>query len=179
MRPWSSRFNKFRALGTVALLAPALLLTALPHANASVWRGVNRDIGEFVVYMDPSGITHEDGAEKVWVLYDFAAPRDAPRGFDEYRSLKEELFVRCGGHQYSEGKEIMYAGLHARGRIVETDTRPGERRFETAAPFTNARTIVDSACRLADMRRRGRGIDAARGAIATHARLDANVAHLP
>ena len=131
----------------VRLIAAALILPASAVNSATVWEGINRDVGKLVVYLDKDSVARDGNTEKAWVLFDFVKAQNAPFGFERYRSVKEQVVVRCADRSYAREKEIKYSGPHARGEVVGRHTwKPGEQQFEKGVPFTNSQAIVDFVC---------------------------------
>ena len=142
-------FNPKVKLAAV-LIAAGLALPGSVAATVPNWVGVNRDMGKLVFYVDQSSITRDNEGEKVWLLFDFFKPRITPHGFRRYRSVKEEVVVRCGDRSYARAREIKYSGSHGTGKVIGThEWKPGKRHFVKVVPFTNSQAIVDFLCHSA------------------------------
>jgi len=148
---WSAR-----AVLITAMVAAAFALPEAAVAGEVAWYGVNRDVGELLLYLDRGSLTHEGNTEKAWLLFDFREPQLMPTGFKRYQSVKALVAVRCADRTYARETEIKYSSPHASGEVISTQTwTPDKRQFDKAVPYTNSQAVVDSVCQAAAAHSKG------------------------
>jgi hypothetical protein len=136
------------AVGAAPLLLAAI--SGIASADADSWYGIDQNVGNSMLYVNPASITREGDTRGAWLLKDFRDPQPTSDGTRQFQSIKELVAVRCADNSYARKQVIQYSGSHAGGGAVGGYTLPpAGQHYEKALPLTQSQAVVDSICNAA------------------------------